>query len=371
MKRSLLLLGCLGIVAWGKAAAQRVPEWVFKEDLRIGSERDDVTGFSDIRGLLVDQKGNIWVLEASTQEIRIFDPTGRHLRNVGRKGKGPGEFVYADGMALAPDGLVWVHDPQNVRFSIFDQEGKFVRQQLAPASGYGFVWAGGIDSRYRIWDQIYTEDPKDPLATRMRRASSDWTRVDTLTLPGCRVPGEKPGDAVFRHPGGTTSVPFYPGSVSAVDYTTGSYWCAPSGAEYRVLKLGLERRDTLVRINGNAARVPVTSSERDSAINYVKERMKRRGEAPQDWSRIPRYKPMLLSAFVADDGRLWVRRSSTDAHSPFDVYSPQGKLLATARFTLPISVIKRPVIKGSVAYFISQLPGELPYVVRGRLVPAP
>ena len=41
------------------AQAQSPPGWRFTEELRIGSETDDVTGFSDIRGLLVDAKGSI------------------------------------------------------------------------------------------------------------------------------------------------------------------------------------------------------------------------------------------------------------------------------------------------------------------------
>src|SRR5207244_1014807 len=99
-----------------------------------------------------------WILEYSTKDIRIFDPSGKHLRTIGRSGKGPGEFTYPDGMALAPDGLVWVHDPQNARFSIFDQEGKFVRQQLALTNGYGYVWQGGIDRQGRIWDHLILYD---------------------------------------------------------------------------------------------------------------------------------------------------------------------------------------------------------------------
>jgi hypothetical protein len=351
--------------------AQSVPEWRFTEELRIGSERDDPTGFSDVRGVLADRKGNIWVLEASTQEIRVFDPTGKHLRNIGRKGQGPGEFIYADGMVMAPDGLIWVHDPKNARFSIFNQEGKFVRQQLALSNGYGYLWSGGIDQQGRIWDQLFIREP-DPLTAWMRRANSDWSRVDTLQMPRCGPPGVDPEANVFRLPHGSLiGIPFLPGPVVGVDYDAGAVWCAPSSAEYRLNKLGIERKDSLARIARSAAPLAVSAEEREAAIARVKEFMKKVGdEVSLDWSRIPRYKPILQSAFVDEDGRLWVRRTSPDKGAVFDLYAAAGKPLATVRIGIPVNNYVHALIRGGTAYLVSQEEGEIPYIVRGRIGPA-
>ncbi|HEV8612651.1 MAG TPA: 6-bladed beta-propeller [Gemmatimonadales bacterium] len=351
--------------------AQSVPEWRFTEELRIGSERDDPTGFSDVRGVLADRKGNIWVLEASTQEIRVFDPTGKHLRNIGRKGQGPGEFIYADGMAMAPDGLIWVHDPQNARFSIFDQEGKLVRQQLALANGYGYLWLGGIDRQGRIWDQLLIYDPKNPLLTRMRRAVPDWSKVDTLSLPRCSPPGIQPEAGAFKLPHGFAGVPFFPGPVNAIDYYAAAAWCAPTSAKYQLDKIAIERRDTLARIARLAAPLAVSAEEREAAIARVKEFMKKVGdEVSLDWSRIPRYKPILQSAFVDEDGRLWVRRTSPDKGAVFDLYAAAGKPLATVRIGIPVNNYVHALIRGGTAYLVSQEEGEIPYIVRGRIGPA-
>lgn len=368
MLRMGALLACITVSLSHRMAAQSIPEWRFVEELRIGSENDDPTGLSDVRGLVVDKKGNIWVLEFSAQEIRLFDPAGHHLRTIGRKGQGPGEFIYADGMAMAPDGLIWVHDPQNGRFSIFTPDGKFARQQLAVSGGYGAIWFGGIDAKGRIWDQLIGGS-SDRLAARMRRASPDWTRVDTLTLPRCSPPGGSSEASYFKLPGGMIGVPYFAGPVSAPDYNGDSYWCAPSSAEYRVFKVGVERKDTLARITGRAERMPVTSAERDSAISGVKQFMKRAGEASIDWSRIPKYKPLLQGAFVDAEGRLWVRRQSPEVGAVFDLYTAQGKPVATIKVPHPVTSWLKPVLRGDVAYFVSQEPGEIPYIIRGRLVP--
>lgn len=364
------ILVTIALASAGAAHAQSSPAWRFTEELRIGSDADDANGFSDIRGLLVDHKGNIWILEASLQEIRLFDPAGKHLKTVGRKGKGPGEFTYADGMALAPDGLIWVHDPQNARFSIFDQDGKFVRQQLATSNGYGYLWRGGIDRQGRIWDQIFYHDPKNPDASLVRRASPDWSKVDTLTLPSCKRPGASAEETSFKLPRGYYGVPYYPGPVVAIDYDGASLWCGPSSADYRITRVGIGANDTLARLSGRADALPVTATERDSAIARVKTFMKQAGEAPLDWSRIPRVKPLLQGAFVDEDGRLWVRRTTAAKTAAFDLYSREGRPLATLNIPLPLNGWVRPVIRNATGYFLVQEEGEIPYVVRGKVGPA-
>lgn len=374
MTMHLSLVGFLGataLVSGLPLQAQSLPAWRFTEELRIGSEADNAAGFSDVRGLVVDRRANIWVIEASLQEIRVFDPAGKYLRTVGRQGKGPGEFTYADGMAVAPDGLIWVHDPRNIRFSIFDQDGKFVRQQLAPSSGYGFVWRGGIDRQGRIWDQLFHRDPKDPDLALVRRASPDWTTVDTLALPKCTAAGQDQDAAYFKIPPGSfIGVPYFPGPVVAVDYNGAALWCAPTGAEYQAVRVGIERKDTLARLSSRANRLPVTAAERDSAIAMVKAFMKRAGQASLDWSRIPKVKPLLQSAFVDDEGRIWIRRTTTAASASFDLFSSTGRPLATVTIPHPVNIYIRPVIQGELGYFVAQEEGEIPDVIRGRFAPS-
>jgi len=349
--------------------AQLLPQWRYTEELRIGSEEDDPRGFSDIRGILVDRKGNIWIIEASLQEIRVFDPSGKHLKTIGRNGKGPGEFTYPDGLAMAPDGMIWVHDPKNARFSIFDQDGKFVRQQLAPAGGYGYVWSGGIDLQGRIWDHLFYRDPKKPEVSYLRRASPEWSKVDTLALPHCSAAGQTMEETTFKFPRGFAAVPFFPGPVSAIDYNDASLWCAPTSAQYRLTRIRIEGHDTLARITGKANQLPVTAIERDSAVSRLKEFMKKAGEVALDWSRIPKVKPLLSGAFADDQGRLWVRRTSEESQGVFDIYTRDGRAVGALTVPHPATIYIRPIVRGSVGYFVAQASGEVPYVIRFRFGP--
>src|SRR5690606_34540678 len=66
--------------------------------------------FGDICAIEADTGGNLYVLDYQTSEVRAFDASGRHLRNLTRSGRGPGELVNANGMILSPDGTLWIQD---------------------------------------------------------------------------------------------------------------------------------------------------------------------------------------------------------------------------------------------------------------------
>src|SRR5690606_12745404 len=58
--------------------------------------------------------------------ISVFDRAGRHLRNLGRSGGGPGEFRSLGALGWRGDTL-WVMDPQGGRLHLYDRGLEFVR----------------------------------------------------------------------------------------------------------------------------------------------------------------------------------------------------------------------------------------------------
>ena len=78
--------------------------------------------------------GDIFVAQGHTPgprgDARVlkFDKAGRFLTSWGGKGKEPGQFEVAHGIAIDAQGLVWVMDRENQRIQVFDQNGTFVRQ---------------------------------------------------------------------------------------------------------------------------------------------------------------------------------------------------------------------------------------------------
>jgi DNA-binding beta-propeller fold protein YncE len=80
------------------------------------------------------KNGDIFVVQGHTPgpqgDARVlkFDRSGRFITSWGGKGKAPGQFEVAHGIAIDAQGLLWVADRENQRIQIFDTNGTFVRE---------------------------------------------------------------------------------------------------------------------------------------------------------------------------------------------------------------------------------------------------
>lgn len=102
---------------------------ILEEDLIIsGDETQEDRMFQDIRTLDVDEDGNIYVLDEQAANIKVFDGAGQHLRTIGRKGQGPGEFAFPIAVLATPDQEILVHDMGQRALKFLDQEGDALRQ---------------------------------------------------------------------------------------------------------------------------------------------------------------------------------------------------------------------------------------------------
>jgi hypothetical protein len=78
-----------------------------EEQWRIGGE-DDEEIFGVIADIIADDEGNIYMLDAQLNEIKVYSEDGEYLRTIGREGEGPGEFRGALSMMLVPGGNIGV-----------------------------------------------------------------------------------------------------------------------------------------------------------------------------------------------------------------------------------------------------------------------
>ena len=80
--------------------------------------------------------GRIVLVNQGSQQLRYYDAVGRHLKSVGRAGKGPGEFQDAFYLWVLPGDTVWVGDYRPWQFHVFSPDGEFVRT-VRPTPQYG------------------------------------------------------------------------------------------------------------------------------------------------------------------------------------------------------------------------------------------
>jgi hypothetical protein len=98
-----------------------------------GPDVSGPTQFSRIVGLYLDRRGNVWVGDGGSAELRLFHPDGTHWKTMGGSGEGPGEFrrlrllgpFHGDSVACWDDGLA--------RLTLFDAEGNLARMAPMPA----------------------------------------------------------------------------------------------------------------------------------------------------------------------------------------------------------------------------------------------
>jgi DNA-binding beta-propeller fold protein YncE len=80
-------------------------------------------------GLAIDaRRGLLYVSDGGRpddqhHQVEVFTLDGQHLRTIGKRGTGPGEFNFPGYLAVGPDGTLYVSDTLNFRIQMFDPEG--------------------------------------------------------------------------------------------------------------------------------------------------------------------------------------------------------------------------------------------------------
>lgn len=354
-------------------AAGLEPTWIIEEELRIG--RVEGTGpdaFALIKGLAVTEDGRIAVLDAQAQEVRVFEPDGRHLATFGGKGGGPGELQGAWGLMRDSEDRLWVPDHRNSRMSVYDAESGFVTSHPMTVLSYGYVWRGAMLEGDRILEPSMTLQPER--RSLLRIYGPDMVQLDSILPPTAPAPVDRknpPGSFYWEAPGGLPrgymSIPFHPRGMAVYD-REGSVWFTPGGdAGYRIIR-GTLAGDTTLVIETARPPVPVGDPVRDSAIESVRASLEEQGATGgQDWSRVPRVRPAVEDLFVAEDGPLWVRTATTASLLTFDVYERDGAYAGTAVTSLPLDRNVHPIIRDGQLWAVVRDELDVAFVVRARI----
>lgn len=328
--------------------------WRLVEEVRIGSvEGDGADMFAQVHDVAVDGADRIYVLDRQYQDIRVFDAEGGHVRTIGRRGGGPGEFDGAYGMDIDPRDRLWV--VERARYSVFDSTGAFLTTYPRRVTVWGFQWSGGFMGDGQLLDIV--------TGGLVRYDTAARAFVDTFPIP--RSPRE-PEVFDFRDERGS-------GSIMAVPFTSGFHWkVGPKGLmwtgdseQYRVYLATLVG-DTLRAIARSYEPVPVTAAERDSVLDAVR---KRAAGRHVDAGKVPRVKPAFQRIDVDDRGYLWVRPSLPHGLTGvvFDVFDAEGRYLGHIATNNRFASYAPLEIRGDRLYGVDRDTLGVQYVVRMRI----
>ena len=106
---------------------------------------------AQLGGVAEDGGGRYLVTDMAQARVVRFSPSGAWQQVIGRKGAGPGEFIAPTRAIPLPGDQVLIGDDRLHRLTIFDVDGKVVRELPSPgiiravAEGGGSLWFGGVD----------------------------------------------------------------------------------------------------------------------------------------------------------------------------------------------------------------------------------
>ncbi len=147
--------------------------------------------FQDPSDIEVDDAGSvIYVVDAGSCRVLVFDFQGEFLKAIGRKGQGPGEFMRPTGMCLTRDGGVAVADFGNNRIQTFDRAGKLVGSitltevrvaDLVISEGLFYTVPSAGASGYAI--TMGSEDKSQPLVNVLDEKGHKISEISVADFP--------------------------------------------------------------------------------------------------------------------------------------------------------------------------------------------
>jgi hypothetical protein len=333
---SLVCLSLLLAVACGSQPATAVWQSELPVDtltavLSLGTEMGDSTStFGLIQDAVILEDGGILVLDGQAACIKVFDPSGNYVRQVARRGSGPGELNIPWEFFQMPDGRLMVLEMLKQGFVVFDDSLRFQQEishwtqnppmQSTALSNSTFaafkIDADMVDEQIVMHRRvaIYTVGEKeydmvlwgDSLTATMNQIIENPSMFITDLLDALCIAGDGAGSVFFA---------------------------MKDGEKYQVTGWNASGEEIL-RISMNLAPVPKTPEEIQEESEYMTRFMNSMGSGMPFTFEPEPYRNMVVNLGVGPDGNLWVQRGTTDTPF-FDIFDLDGNPVRHAAFNEP------------------------------------
>jgi hypothetical protein len=320
-------------------------------------ERGPEDWFGHIQAIAVDRLGRVYVADTHTTDVRVFDSAGVYVRSLGRKGRGPGEFIWPFGLTWQNDSTLWVLDMANGRYSVYDTSGAHIKDRRRGPLGLTLPWFARFDGGKLIdaWvrggreDRLAAIDPDAPFGAPR----------DTFPPPHAGAPLDEWNPSFYVRSGTTVwrkKVPFTEGFETCLD-GRGGIWIGNT-REGRLVRRSLAG-DTLLVITHEIPGAPVSAEERRAAIDAL-------GPAGSsfDHSRIPDRKPVFRMMVPSDDGGVWLVREGEGPTWFVDMLDADGHIVGSAELPVEPDLKVFPVVNGSDFWVVTRGALDVHFVIR-------
>jgi len=169
------------------AQAMEAPVTLTPERLwQIGGDTDvDEEFFGVINRVLVNDEGNVYLLDNQLNEVKIFSSGGEYVTTMGREGEGPGEFRQPVDMCFLPDGTLGVFQLAPGRIVKLTTDGEPAGEHPLPAQegGSPLIILGGQrmgENLLLVGNQNAFQDGKLDIVRYLALVGPDGTEIGRL-----------------------------------------------------------------------------------------------------------------------------------------------------------------------------------------------
>ncbi len=359
---------------------------------------------------------SIYFADIQAVKVRAYDLDGVHLRDIGGRGPGPGEFQRPWDVAIHRDGSILVRDQNQRRVHMFTAEGELIDDWSAERGSRTTI---GTDGTVYVIREPLLPDERGEVTVEMRRYDSDgtdgdWERLDAFEpTPALEADyNQLESMARFVGPGGdwqsTRWLPFAPRVVAEISATgamlygrahadgfellrdDGSVWI--SRAAYR---FDVRHPDgTTMIVKKEWSPVPVHPDEADWHRRRLTELWRTATDPSWTWlgGQIPAQKGAYEAIVPGVDGSYWVIRPLAgeaidgcdnqpadyngyverpcwrQPHAA-DVFDMEGRFLGSVPMPDGIRYHTRPFIRGDMVIALLEGADGVVYVKRYQLRP--
>jgi len=293
---------------------------------RIGGEEDEDNLLGVIDRVLVDDDGNLYLLDIQLVEVQVFDPDGEYVRSLGKQGDGPGELRNARDLLFLPDGTVGL---------VQGFPGRIVKVDLAglPAGelrpGGNDPSAGGffaLRSATSAGDRLVLGGAKITRGENSRTATNFLAAFDQDGNEGVRylesVNVRDFGRMEFSEKG-----EFFPGQGGWALADGGRLYVAPARNEYRIEVYGPDGvpERTITRKYESWRRTPIEAERAREMMMPFRRRNRNAIKLVMEPTERD-----ILDIRLDRQGQLWVlpsrgiREQDEGIHSTWDVFDSSG-----------------------------------------------
>lgn len=295
-----------------------------------GPDAEGPTQFSRIEAIHVDARGRLWVADGQSAELRIFLPNGSHLRTVGGRGEGPGEFQRVRLLGSFRGDSVAVWDNGLARLTVLDGQGDLARTEQMVAGGAPSIRCSDVFEDGSLLGQVPTVLSAGSLEPgRILGDSAHLVRYypkDSTQRPWAASPGPR---WLWT---GRSQIPL-PFTANAGFDLRGEELHLVSGTGFRVLVF---KGGEVIRIYGiDKDPRRVRQEDIEAYRGFVREFLPEdtRGEylSSLESPELPEYLPAYSDVLVSSSSHVWARLYSPDALGPgsWHVYDEGGVWLGS------------------------------------------